>query len=234
MKNTIISDIILALESRKDAERIEFAKRSYPTAMKVIGVTVPDEKQILKDLTKQTKSFSAREKIELAKEMVNSNIFECQHIAYEFIGKDKQALIELNESDIDELGKNPDNWISVDCYSAYLVGYAWRVNKISDSKIKSYLNSDNFWIRRIAVVATVALNQKARGGTGDAKRTLEICELVVNDHHDMINKALSWALRELAKVDREPVKEFIEKYKSELHPRVLREVTHKIETGTKN
>jgi 3-methyladenine DNA glycosylase AlkD len=82
-------------------------------------------------------------------------------------------------------------------------------------------------------VATVALNQKARGGTGDSKQTLEICALAVDDHQEMINKALSWALRELAKVERDPVIEFIEKYRERLNKKVLREVTHKIETGTK-
>ena len=96
------------------------------------------------------------------------------------------------------------------------------------------MKSDNFWIRRIAIVATVSLNQKARGGKGDAKRTLEICKIAVTDHEDMINKALSWALRELTKIDKEPVREFIEKYNGELHPKVLREVNNKLETGAKN
>lgn len=40
----------------------------------------------------------------------------------------------------------------------------------------------------------------------------------------MINKTLSWTLRELAKIEKEPVIEF----------RVLREQKNKIEIGTKN
>lgn len=231
---TIVNDIIASLTSLIDVDRIEFAKKSYPTAMKVLGVTVPNEKVILKELKTQTIFFSGREKLELAKELVNTNIFECQHIAFEYIGKDKKALNELTEKDIDEFYVNLDNWVSVDCFSAYLVGYAWRENKITTDKIKTYFKSDDFWIRRIPIVATVSLNQKARGGTGDAKRTLEICKLAVNDHMDMINKALSWALRELAKIEKEPVIEFIKKYKNELHSRVLREVKNKLETGTKN
>jgi len=59
-------------------------------------------------------------------------------------------------------------------------------------------------------------------------------ELAVNDHHYMINKALSWALRELSKSYPQPVFDFIEKQKANLHKRVLREVVHKLETGTKN
>ncbi len=229
-----INDIISALEDLKDPERLEFAKRSYPTAMKVIGVTVPNEKVVLKALKDQTKKHTVREKIELAKALVNTGIFECQHIAYEYLGKDKKALSELTPADIDDLDRNLDNWVSVDCFSAYLLGYAWRENIVDTEKVRSYLKAEDFWRRRVPVVATVALNQKARGGKGDAPRTLDICERVVNDHADMINKALSWAIRELAKIDKEPVVEFIEKHADSLHPRVLREVGNKLEKGTKN
>lgn len=230
----IVDDIISSLEGFKDADRIEFAKKSYPTKVKVIGVIVPNEKIILKELKTQTKNFSGREKLELAKELMKTDIFECQHIAFEYVGKDKKALSELTELDINDFDRNLDNWVLVDCFSAYLVGYAWRENKITTGKVKSYFNSNDFWRRRIPIVATVSLNQKARGGTGDAKRTLEICELAIDDHEDMINKALSWALRELAKVDKEPVIKFIKKFEKKLNPRVLREVRNKLETGTKN
>lgn len=57
---------------------------------------------------------------------------------------------------------------------------------------------------------------------------------MVDDHQDMIIKALSWALRELAKVEKDPVKKFVDQYKERLHKKVLREVTHKLEVGTKN
>lgn len=230
----IVGDIISTLEGFKDLNRIEFAKTSYPTAMKVIGVTAPNEKVILKELKTQTKKFTAREKIDLAKSLADTHIFECQHIAFEFLGKDKRTLMELSEKDIDDFDQNLDNWVSVDCFSAYLVGFAWRENIITTEKVKSYFNSKDFWRRRIPIVATVSLNQKARGGTGDAKRTLEICELCVEDHQDMINKALSWALRELVKIESDPVIDFIEKHEDQLHPRVLREVRHKLTTGKKN
>jgi 3-methyladenine DNA glycosylase AlkD len=79
----------------------------------------------------------------------------------------------------------------------------------------------------------VALNQKARGGSGDAPKTLQVCELVASDSDEMVAKGLSWALRELAKRDVEPVIEFIDRYEALLPKRVVREVRRKIETGRK-
>ena len=154
--------------------------------------------------------------------------------AFEYLQTEKNLYKSLTESFIESIEKNLDNWLSVDYFGAIVLGCAWRENLISTKKVKSYLGSDNFWIRRIAIVATVSLNQKARGGLGDSNRTLEICRLVVDDHEEMIIKALSWALRELAKVDKEPVIEFVNNYENHLHKKVLREVKNKLEIGTKN
>ena len=110
----------------------------------------------------------------------------------------------------------------------------WGRGVVKDSHIDKLLESDNFWERRVAVVSTVALNLKSRGGKGDTPRTIAVCERVVYERHDMIQKALSWALRELSKRDREAVYSFMEKYELRLSNRVLREVNHKLEFGTKN
>jgi 3-methyladenine DNA glycosylase AlkD len=230
----IVQDIINSLEEFADPDRIEFAKRSYPTGMKVIGVTVPRLKQVLKEVKAGTRGMDPGDKLQIAGELVDTGIFECRQLAYEWIGNDRKILGELDEAEVDRLGQNLDNWVSVDYYAALIVGYAWRTGRITTDKVKAYLRSEDVWIRRIAVVATVALNQKARGGTGDPIRTLEICEGVVDDHADMINKALSWALRELAKVDREPVVSFLDRNRDRIHKRVLREVGNKLETGKKN
>ncbi len=232
--NELIGDILKSLKEFKDTKRIDYAEKSYPTKMELIGVTVPNLKIVLKELKKQTKLFSVSDRMELTKKLIDIDIFECQQLAYEYLGNDKNVLKTLSEKDIDDLGKNLDNWLSVDYYAALIVGYAWRENIITIEKVKKFLDSDNFWIRRIAIVATISLNQKARGGTGDSKRTLDICKLVIDDHEDMINKALSWALRELAKVDKESVIKFVEQYRDRLNKKVLREVTNKLEIGTKN
>lgn len=230
----LIKDIRDSLEEFADDKRIEFARKSYPTKMHVIGVTVPNLKIVLKELRKQTKQFKTQEKLDLIKQLIDKDVFELQQIAFEYLQTEKNLYKSLTESFIESIEKNLDNWLSVDYFGAIVLGCAWRENLISTKKVKSYLGSDNFWIRRIAIVATVSLNQKARGGLGDSNRTLEICRLVVDDHEEMIIKALSWALRELAKVDKEPVIEFVNNYENHLHKKVLREVKNKLEIGTKN
>ena len=56
----------------------------------------------------------------------------------------------------------------------------------------------------------------------------------MDDHDDMIVKALSWALRSLIVWDRNGVARFLHEHDARLASRVKREVRHKLVTGRKN
>jgi 3-methyladenine DNA glycosylase AlkD len=71
----------------------------------------------------------------------------------------------------------------------------------------------------------------ARSGQAIRKRTLSICAMLTADGDDMVVKAMSWALRELAKRDAVAVRRFLREHS--VAPRVRREVTRKLETGRK-
>jgi len=83
-------------------------------------------------------------------------------------------------------------------------------------------------------VSTEALNVRSRGGRGDVPRTLEVCRFLVDDHDDMVVKAMSWALRELIVHDPQAVREFLAEHDDALAARVKREVRNKLTTGRKN
>ena len=58
--------------------------------------------------------------------------------------------------------------------------------------------------------------------------------MLLSDRDDMVVKALSWALRELAKRDAGAVRKFLAENDGALAARVLREVRNKLTTGLKN
>ena len=89
------------------------------------------------------------------------------------------------------------------------------------------------WWRRAALVSTVALNVRSKGGKGDVRRTLAVCSLLVDNHEDMVAKAMSWSLRELIIHDPQAVLKFLDEHKQKLTARVKREVKNKLITGLK-
>ena len=229
----LVQKIESQLDNKADPQRIEWAKKNYATSMILKGVTVPNIRSIVKSLNRQFKKSSPEEVVEFAKQLTATRILEAQQIAFEVLDKHKAARQSLTLEDLLELGQGIDNWVSVDYFAGLLAGPAWREGQIPDEVIEKWATSNDKWWRRAAVVSTVALNQKARGGMGDPKRTLKICRLVAQDRDDMVAKALSWALRELAKRETEPVVEFINQNENILPKRVIREVRRKIETGRK-
>ena len=78
------------------------------------------------------------------------------------------------------------------------------------------------------------LNKKRAGSTGDAARTLALCERLADDRDDMVVKAVSWALRALSERDPDAVRAFLDAHEDVLAAPVRREVRHKLETGLKN
>lgn len=160
--------------------------------------------------------------------------FEPRFIAYELIHHHRGALQSLRAKEMQLLARGLDSWYGVDTFAPLVAGPAWREGQIPDVLIHRWARSKDLWQRRAALVCTVALNNKARGGQGDAQRTLAVCELLVNDREDMVVKALSWALRELAKRDPKAVRAFVQKHEDKLAARVKREVGNKLRTGVKN
>lgn len=170
----------------------------------------------------------------LALALMKLNTTECHGIAYELIAGHREARESLNIKKIETLGAGIDNWGWVDFFCTNLVGQAWQNGQLSDGNIRRWARSDDQWWRRSAVVATVPLNTKSRGGTGDSARTLMICQLLVADKSIMVQKAISWALRTLVSWDRKAVEQFLSDNETQTSARVKREVRRKLTTGKKN
>ena len=160
--------------------------------------------------------------------------FEYRLVAYELVCYHKSALRSLGEKELELLGQGISSWVDVDTFACYLAGPAWREFQVPDELIHRWARSEDRWWRRAAIVCTVALNNKARGGSGDTTRTLGVCSILVHDRDDMVVKAMSWSLRELSRRDPDAVQAFLLEHKGLLAPRVVREVNAKLTTGLKN
>jgi 3-methyladenine DNA glycosylase AlkD len=154
--------------------------------------------------------------------------------AFELIRNHRKTFQSLGEPELTSLGQGMNSWWTVDSFARTLAGPAWLRGQIEDDLVRQWAQSDDLWWRRAALVCTVALNMRSQGGYGDTSRTLEICEMLVDDHEDMVVKGLSWALRELVPHDPEAVEAFLAQYEDRLAARVKREVRNKLRTGLKN
>ena len=154
-------------------------------------------------------------------------------VAWEVLASHRGAFELLDDDKVEKMVEGLSDWGSIDLFGVTIVGQAWREGLVSDQKILSWTISSDHWHRRLALVATVPLNSKARGGKGDTRRTLRVCRKLLDDRDDMVVKAMSWALRELSKTDPIAVQEFIEREQDRLASRIKREVRNKLDLGRK-
>lgn len=168
----------------------------------------------------------------VARELMET--YDHRWVAYELLRNHEAAFRSLGEAELEAFGQGMDSWHAVDSFARTLSGPAWLHGQVSDAVIHRWAHAEDRWWRRAALVSTVALNVRSRGGSGDVPRTLAVCRLLVEDHDDMVVKALSWALRQLVVHDRDAVWAFLREHDGALAARVKREVRNKLTTGLKN
>jgi 3-methyladenine DNA glycosylase AlkD len=215
----------VATEARADA--IHARLRAASTR------TTPGLRQHRRAISRELRAASGSDVLRTAELLIERG--GCPRwFAYELVHHHTAAMQALSSAWLDRLGRHLGDWDEVDPFACYLLGPAFREGRISAARIARWARGKDRWRRRAALVATVALNSTARGGSGDAERTLAVCDLLLADRDDMVVKALSWALRELAKKDPKAARRYVRAHGSELAPRVLREVGNKLDTGLKN
>ena len=187
---------------------------------------------IRREYSRRLKGAGASLVLQVARDLLSTHGH--RWVAYELIKDHPAAFRSIGEAELEELGQGIDSWDTVDGFARILAGPAWLAGQVDDDLIHRWAHSNDHWWRRAALVSTVALNMRSQGGRGDVARTLAVCELLVDDHEDMVVKGMSWALRQLVVHDAKAVNAFLRKHEVGLAARVKREVRHKLATGLKN
>ncbi|MDE2768706.1 MAG: DNA alkylation repair protein [Chloroflexota bacterium] len=212
-----------------DAESLARDFRSCVDALP--SPRVPLVRPIRREFSRRISSARPEQVLDFAARLI---VLDLRIWAYEIVHFHRPTLRTLDVAIIESLGQGLADWASVDVFGCYLAGPAWVNRQIGDHDVHRWARSPDRWWRRTALVATVGLNTKTRGGYGDAPGTLAVCDRLADDRDDMVVKALSWALRTLANHDPEAVQHFLSTNHHRLAARIIRETRNKLTTGTKN
>lgn len=108
-----------------------------------------------------------------------------------------------------------NNWDLVDGSAPYILG-EFLYDRPRDLLFELAIN-DRLWERRVAIIATFSFIAH-----GEAATTLNIAELLLADTHDLIHKAVGWALRNVgARVDRQLLCTFLDAHASAMPSTML-------------
>jgi 3-methyladenine DNA glycosylase AlkD len=194
--------------------------------------TVPVLRAIRKRISRQITRLDRSVVIEAALTLIANGRVH-RFVPYELVQYHPATMKTITGQEIQQLASGMASWSEVDSFGCSISGPAWAAERINDSKIKTWAKSPDRWLRRAALVSTLALNGRPPAQES-TRRTLEICGMLVGDRDDMVVKALSWALRRLGMQDPTAARSFVDQNQARLASRIMREVNRKLETGRKD
>jgi len=115
-----------------------------------------------------------------------------------------------------------NNWDLIDCVADKIIG-KYLMDK--DKKILyDFANSNDLWKKRISIISTFEFIKN-----NEFQDTLKISEILLNDKHDLIHKAVGWMLRELGKRNISLLESFLKKHSKEMPRTMLRYAIEKFD-----
>ena len=196
-------------------------KDEYAEGDQFIGVTVPDQRKIVKEYFRK---ISLKE----TGELLSSKIHEHRLTALLILVSkyEKSQNLKEREEIVQFYLKNRkhiNNWDLVDnsCYKI-LGAYTFETG---NSKILTELSEEeNLWSKRIAVVSTMYYVKR---GTFELMKSLVLKNL--NHPHDLMHKANGWLLREMGKKDEEKLLNFLKTHYQNMPRTSLRYAIEKLD-----
>lgn len=176
-----------------------------------LGITVPQIRKI-------AKKHSALDILAI-QSLLNSSIHEERLIALLILLENYQSSSEEQKYQIINFylqnTKNINNWDLVDLSSPSIIGN-YLLDKPKDI-LYSLANSKNLWEKRISIISTYTFIKN-----NQFQDAFKIAEILLNDSHDLIHKAVGWMLREIGKKDLKAEENFLKKHYKSMPRTMLR------------
>lgn len=191
-------------------------KGEYGEGDKFLGVSVPDQRKIAKKY--QDLGLNNIQKL------LDSKFHEYRQVALIILThKYKKAEDKKNIADFYlKNTKNINNWDLVDISAPKILG-DYLLDK-DRSVLYKLAKSKNLWEKRIAILSTYAFIKN-----GQFDDALKIAEILLNDQHDLIHKAVGWMLREIGNKNQIVEERFLRKHYKNMPRTMLRSAIEKFD-----
>jgi 3-methyladenine DNA glycosylase AlkD len=196
------------LKTLANPERAIHSKRFFKTGKGeygegdiFLGLTNPQ----LRELTKKYLSLDFQE----LQELLNSKIHEERLISllilvkkFQKAKKDHKTQYFIYNFYLNN-AKKINNWDLVDLSAPKIMGEFLLKNQ-DQTILRQLALSKNLWEKRISIISTLTFIRDRKFG-----ETLAIASMLLEDEHDLIHKAVGWALREIGKKNQQVLETFL-------------------------
>ena len=215
-------DVIADLKKSANPKKVEHSKRFFKTGPgeygegdKFLGVTVPE----IRKAASKHKDISLDE----LRTLVSNKLHEVRLMGLIIlVNKYKKSKLHIEKQEIVDFYINNleyvNNWDLVDSSAHHILGAFVYEHPAYYSALLTLANSQDLWKKRVAMVSTYYFIKN-----GSSKECYEIADILINDEHNLIHKAVGWMLREAGKnVSESELKEYLKSYYKTMPRTMLR------------
>lgn len=218
-------DLIRKLEALGDPEKARQSARFFKTGPgqygegdRFLGISVPDQRKVARAF----KELSLSEIETLLKNEFHEIRLTTLFLMVLKIKKGNEAVLEQIAQLYLRNLRFINNWDLVDS-SAHLILGPYLQNR-DRSILYELSRSKDLWERRIAMISCYHYIRE-----NDFEDALKIAEILVEDEHDLIQKATGWMLREIGNRDLPAEEAFLKKHYQTMPRTMLRYAIEKFE-----
>lgn len=206
----MINKIKEEIQSNANLEKAKVYLRFFKTGEghygegdQFIGLTVPEQRKIAqKYIDIQVQNLTP---------LITSPIHEHRLTAlliltYKYKKADEDTKKEIYEFYMKNY-PSINNWDLVDVTAPNIVGEYLLDRKSKRRILYEFATSDHLWKKRIAIISTFTFIKNE-----DFQDTINIAEILLEDKHDLIHKAVGWMLREMGKRNEKKLLDFLDKH----------------------
>jgi len=219
------NDVLQSLKATSNADDAIFLQRFFKTGKGQYGegdVFIGTRMPALRTVCKKYVGLPLTE----IQKLFDSDIHECRMaaaviLAYQYPKTDqvgKRAIYDLYLKNV--LAGRINNWDIVDVTAENVIGRHLYEQKLPRDVLFKLAASNSIWQRRVGIMSSFYF---FKSGDGDYKTTLQLCDILLHDQHDLIQKAVGWMLREIGKrVDRKILLQFLDQHAATMPRTTLR------------
>lgn len=220
------------LKALSNRDRAFGEKKYLKSPLRHYGITVPRLRNLAKNWLKQHPQLTIGQLLDLARQLWDSPWHEERMLTIFLLVLRKDELTYRHIPTIEHMINTATSWAQLDGIAVWLVGSIIDSNKRTLNYLTKWIKSENFWVRRTAILAQIT---QFRQGKGDMKLFEDFATSQFphekewgKEERFFIRKAIGWALRERAAADPESVYNFVVKYRDRMSGLTYREATRKL------
>ncbi|MFQ6076960.1 MAG: DNA alkylation repair protein [Candidatus Bathyarchaeia archaeon] len=205
----LYSEVVRELEKRADAKIASRKKLMWhkEPGYRSYGIRTPELRAPIKSYLGRFERLSLEERLELARMFYRSGFSEQAGFGHTLLELSFGGITPSRFGFLDEVVGYFNNWATIDWFCIRVLQPLLRkYPQETLNLVREWNSSENMWKRRASVVVFV---RKIGEGVEFVNEALELCDNLIWDEEDLVQKGVGWVLKDNMRGNKEKVLDYV-------------------------